>query len=133
VNSPALAAVLGTRPNLHVLMLGGRIRGKTLATVDDWALRPLADLYVDVAFLGTNGCSVERGLTTPDPAEAAVKRAMIAAARRCVLLADHTKIGNDYLARFGVLSDMDVLVTDTGLDDDLAEGIENAGVRVVRA
>ena len=133
VNSPALATMLGTRANLHVLMLGGRVRGKTLATVDDWALRPLADLYVDVAFLGTNGCSVERGLTTPDPAEAAVKRAMIAAARRCVLLADHTKIGNDYLARFGVLSDMDVLVTDTGLDDDLAEGIENAGVRVVRA
>ena len=58
--------------------------GKTLATVDDWALRPLADMYVDVAFMGTNGCSVERGLTTPDPAEATVKRAMIAAARRVV-------------------------------------------------
>jgi len=133
VNSPVLATMLGTRTNLHVLMLGGRIRGKTLATVDDWALRPLADLYVDVAFLGTNGCSVERGLTTPDPAEAGVKRAMIAAARRCVLLADHTKIGNDYLARFGVLSDLDVLVTDTGVNDDLAEDLENAGVRVIRA
>ena len=74
--------MLGPRPNLNVLILGGRVRGKTLATVDDWALRPLADLYVDVAFMGTNGCSVERGLTTPDPAEAAVKRAMIGAARR---------------------------------------------------
>ena len=62
---------LGTRANLNVLLLGGRVRGKTMATVDDWAIRPLADLYVDVAFLGTNGCSVERGLTTPDPAEAA--------------------------------------------------------------
>ena len=77
--------------NLNVLLLGGRVRGKTLATVDDWALRPLADLYVDVAFLGTNGCSVERGLTTPDPAEAGVKRAMIPAARRRVVLADHTR------------------------------------------
>ena len=46
-----------------------------------------------------------------------MKRAMIAAARRTVLLADHTKIGNDYLARFGALSDLDVLITDTGLDD----------------
>jgi hypothetical protein len=71
VNSPVLATTLGTRSNLNVLLLGGRVRGKTLAAVDDWALRPLADLYVDVAFLGTNGCSVERGLTTPDPAEAA--------------------------------------------------------------
>lgn len=133
VNSPVIATLLGTRTNLNVLLLGGRLRGKTLATVDDWALRPLTDMYVDVAFLGTNGCSVERGLTTPDPAEAAVKRAMIHAARRCVVLADHTKVGNDYLARFGALSDVDTLVTDTGLDDGLAEEIEAIGVRVVRA
>lgn len=133
VNSPVLATTLGTRSNLNVLLLGGRVRGKTLATVDEWAIRPLADLYVDVAFLGTNGASVERGLTTPDPAEAAVKRAMIAASRRTVLLADHTKIGNDYLARFGVLSDLDMLITDTGLNDDLVEDVEAAGVRVVRA
>lgn len=133
VNSPVLASTLGTRSNLNVLLLGGRVRGKTLATVDDWALRPLTELYVDVAFLGTNGCSVERGLTTPDPAEAAVKRAMIAAARRTVVLADHTKIGNDYLARFGTLDDIDLLITDGGLDPDLATEMEAAGLRVVRA
>jgi DeoR family fructose operon transcriptional repressor len=133
VNSPAIAVLLGTRANLNVLLLGGRLRGRTLATVDDWAIRPLADLYVDVAFLGTNGCSVERGLTTPDPAEAAVKRSMIAAARRVVLLADHTKIGNDYLARFGAITDLDLLITDTGLNDELADEVEASGVRVIRA
>jgi DeoR family fructose operon transcriptional repressor len=133
VNSPAIAAILGPRSNLTVLLLGGRVRGKTLATVDDWALRPLADLYVDVAFIGTNGCSVERGLTTPDPAEAAVKQAMIRAARRSVLLADHTKIGNDYLAKFGSLSELDLIITDTGLNDDLVAEVEAAGVRVSRA
>jgi DeoR family fructose operon transcriptional repressor len=133
VNSPAIAAILGPRNNLNVLVLGGRVRGKTLATVDDWALRPLADLYVDVAFMGTNGCSVERGLTTPDPAEAAVKRAMMGAARRSVLLADHTKIGNDYLAKFGSLADLDLLISDAGLNDDLVADVEAEGVRVVRA
>jgi DeoR family fructose operon transcriptional repressor len=133
VNSPAIAVILGPRANINVLLIGGRVRGKTLATVDDWALRPLADLYVDVAFLGTNGLSVERGLTTPDPAEAAVKRAMIAASRRTVVLADHTKVGNDYLSRFGSLSDVDLLVTDTGLNDDLVSDVEAEGVRVVRA
>jgi DeoR family fructose operon transcriptional repressor len=133
VNSPVIAAMLSTRANLTVLQLGGRVRGRTLATVDDWALRPLAEIYVDVAFIGTNGCTVERGLTTPDPAEASVKRAMIGAARRVVLLADHTKIGNDYLAKFGALTDLDLLITDTGLDDDLSAEVEAAGVRVIRA
>ncbi|GAB3828856.1 DeoR/GlpR family DNA-binding transcription regulator [Dactylosporangium cerinum] len=133
VNSPVIATTIGTRKNLNVLVLGGRIRGKTLAAVDDWSLRPLAELYVDVAFLGTNGISVERGLTTPDPAEAAVKRAMIHAARRTVVLADHTKLGNDYLARFGELADLDLLITDSRADHDLVGDIEAAGVRVVLA
>ncbi len=133
VNSPAIAAVLGPRENLTVLQLGGRVRGRTLATVDDWALRPLAEIYVDVAFIATNGCSVERGLTTPDPAEASVKRAMINSARRVVLLADHTKIGYDHLARFGELTDVDLLITDTGLADDLVTEVEAVGVRVIRA
>ncbi|MFF5056660.1 DeoR/GlpR family DNA-binding transcription regulator [Micromonospora sp. NPDC000663] len=133
VNSPVIATTLGTHANLNVLLLGGRVRGKTLATVDDWALYPLADLYVDVAFVGTNGISVERGLTTPDPAEAAVKRAMVRAARRTVLLADHTKLGNDYLARFADLGDVDLLVTDSQADPDLVGDLESAGVRVVRA
>jgi DeoR family transcriptional regulator, fructose operon transcriptional repressor len=62
-----------------------------------------------------------------------VKRAMIRAARRTVLLADHTKLGNDYLARFGELADLDLVITDGRADTDLVGDIEGAGVRVVRA
>lgn len=133
VNSPPLATVLATRPNLTVIALGGRVRGRTLAAVDDFALQLLSQLYVDVAFMATNGLSSERGLTTPDPAEAAVKRSMMAAARRTVLLADHTKVGNDYFARFGALADVDVLISDAGLDEGLAADLGQAGPRVIRA
>ncbi|MDP4511217.1 DeoR/GlpR family DNA-binding transcription regulator [Nonomuraea turcica] len=133
VNSPPLATVLAARPNLHVIMLGGRLRGKTLATVDDWALRPLAHLNVDVAFIGTNGCSPARGLTTPDPGEAAIKRAMVKAAQRSVLLADHTKFSNTYLATFAELSEIDVVISDTGLDVTLAADVAAAGPEVIRA
>ncbi|MEO3855957.1 DeoR/GlpR family DNA-binding transcription regulator [Acrocarpospora sp. B8E8] len=133
VNSPPLATVLATRANLSVIILGGRVRGRTLATVDDWALRPLDNLHVDVAFMATNGCTVSRGLTTPDPAEAAIKRAMIAAAHRTVLLADHTKFTNSYLARFATLADVDTIVTDTGLDSGLAADLAAAGPEVIRA
>jgi DeoR family fructose operon transcriptional repressor len=133
VNSPPLATILARRANVTVMMLGGRVRRRTLAVVDDWATSSLASVHVDVAFMATNGISVERGLTTPDPAEAAVKRAMIAAARRTVLLADHTKIGIDYFARFGDLPDVDTFITDTGAEDELVEEISEAGPRVVLA
>jgi DeoR family transcriptional regulator, fructose operon transcriptional repressor len=49
------------------------------------------------------------------------------------VLADHTKIGNDYLARFGALSDIDLLITDSGGNDELVADIEAEGVRVIRA
>jgi DeoR family fructose operon transcriptional repressor len=58
---------------------------------------------------------------------------MIAAARRTVLLADHTKFGNDCLARFASLDEIDALVTDNRVDDDDAADMELAGIRVVRA
>jgi DeoR family fructose operon transcriptional repressor len=133
VNSPPLATMLTTRPNLTVLMLGGRVRGRTLATVEDWALDQLSRLHVDVAFMATNGCSVAKGLTTPDPAEAAIKRAMIACSQRAVLLADHTKFTGNYLARFATLQEIDMVITDTGLSPELAADLAAAGPEVVQA
>lgn len=129
-NALPIAMSLSTRPNVTVLVLGGRVRVRTKATVEDWAVQALRDMYVDVAFLGANGASVERGLTTPDATEARVKAAMMAAARRSVLLADHTKLGNDHFARFGQVGDLDLLITDNGADETVVEAIRAAGPRV---
>ena len=132
-NSLPIAMKLSARPNLTMLFLGGRVRGRTLAAVDVWATRALEETFVDVAFIGTNGFSVERGLTTPDSTEAAVKGAMIRSARRAIVLADHTKFGNDNLIRFGSLEDVELLITDVGLDASLVPTLQSTGVQVVRA
>jgi DeoR family fructose operon transcriptional repressor len=128
-----VALALGTRADLTVHLLGGRVRPRTLATVDQACVDALGDLCVDVAFLGANGISVARGFTTADPAEAAVKRAMVAAARRVVVLADATKVGDDQFARFARLEDVETLVTDNALDPRDADALEAAGPRVVIA
>lgn len=132
-NALPIALALTPRPRLTVLTVGGRVRGRTLAQVDRWALRSLAEIHVDVAFVATNGVSVAGGLTTPDLAEAAVKEAIVAAGSRVVLLADHTKVGDDQFCRFADLSDVDVFVTDSGLDPDAAAELTDAGVEVVCA
>ena len=135
VITPALpvALSLAAFPLLTVLTLGGRVRSTTLAEVDSWAAARLRELYVDVAFLGTNGLSVARGLTTPDHAEAELKGLMVGAARKTVLLADHTKVGTVCLHRYADLADIDLLITDDGLAPELAAEIEAAGPEVVRA
>lgn len=128
-----VAARLADHPGLTLHLVGGRIRHRTRAAVDDWALRAYREINADVLFLATNGFSLDGGLTTPDLAEAAVKRALIAAAQRVVLLADSAKSGQRHFARFGDLSDVDLLITDSGLSPDDALAIERAGTEVVRA
>lgn len=128
-----IAMVLASKPNVNLHLLGGTVRGRTLAAVGPWAERAVGELYADVTFLGTNGLTVEQGLTTPDLAEAGVKRALVAAARRTVVLADHAKFGRAEFAHVAPLSAIDTVITDTGLDHELADEVEAAGPRVVRA
>ncbi|CAN5285764.1 DeoR/GlpR family DNA-binding transcription regulator [soil metagenome] len=130
-HSIPVASILVSRPNISLHLLGGIVRDRTLAAVGDWTRAQIAEVFADVAFMGTNGISVERGLTTPDLAEASVKRALIDAARRTVVLADHSKFGREDFARVAALSDIDTVITDVGLDVELAEDIENAGPRIV--
>jgi len=132
-NNLAIALPLADRKDLTVHIVGGRLRGRTLTTVDEVALEYLRHVHLDVVFLGTNGFSIERGMTTPDSSEAAVKRAFIASARQRVLLTDHTKFGVDHFAHVGDLAEVDVIVTDSGLPDAAVAEIEAAGPRVVRA
>jgi DeoR family transcriptional regulator, fructose operon transcriptional repressor len=132
-NTLPLALSLLTRPLLTVFTLGGRVRTTTLAEVDDWAARALAEINVDVAFLGANGISLHRGLTTPDPAEAAVKRRMLACAQRRILLADHSKVGVVSGVQYGHLHDIDLLITDTDLPDEQLTELRDAGITVEQA
>ncbi len=132
-NSVAIAARLADLPGIEFMMLGGRVRSRTGAAVGQWTTAALKDTAVDVAFLGTNGFSVERGFTTPDQAEAAAKRAMVTAARRAIVVSDATKAGQIHLHRFADVSEVALLVTDTSLDDETVEDFDAAGVEVVRA
>jgi DeoR family transcriptional regulator, fructose operon transcriptional repressor len=132
-NGGYIANALARHDNLTVLSVGGRVRRRSLACVDDWALDVLSRLHVDVAFLGTNGISAGGRLTTPDLAEAAVKRATLTIAGRTVLLADHSKVGVVTLARYGELDQIDLLITDTGLPIEDMRELEDAGLRVIRA
>jgi DeoR family fructose operon transcriptional repressor len=129
-NALPIGQVLAQNPAVSLWTVGGSIRRPTLAAVGPGAVTAFASVNVDVAFLGTNGISFTRGLTTPDPGEAAVKAAMAAAARRRVLLADHSKIGQVRLHRHAGLRDVDLLITDAGIAAADHRELTQAGVTV---
>ena len=112
-NSVPIAARLAGLGSVSLQLLGGRVRGLTQATVGDHAVETLRTLRVDVAFIGTNGISLRHGLSTPDPDEAAVKRAMVGCANFVVVVADSSKIGREEFVCFAPIEHVDVLVTDS--------------------
>ena len=133
VTSSILAAgALMDSPAVTVLLLGGRVRARTMATVDHWALRMLRELVIDLAFIGANGISRQHGLTTPDPAVAAVKGEVVARARRRVFVGVHTKFGDSSFCRFAELSDFEALVTGTELSAVEAQKYAVYGPHVIR-
>lgn len=131
-NCLPIASALAANTSLKVVISGGRVRSRTLAAVDDAAARFLDEFSPDVAFVGANGVSARRGLTTPHEAEAAAKRAFVRGADRVVALADHTKVGWEHFVRFARPEEVDVLITDTGLDDAAVAELERTGMEVLR-
>lgn len=115
--------------DLHVL--GGAVRGLTGACVGAGVLGALDAIRVDIALLGTNGLHPERGLTTQDPDEAAVKAAMCRSSRRVAVLADSSKFDHEFLVAFAGLDSIDVLVTDTPPTGPLAAALDDRGIEVL--
>ncbi|MGZ8804230.1 MAG: DeoR/GlpR family DNA-binding transcription regulator [Microbacterium sp.] len=125
-----LANTLAGAPDGDLTVIGGRVRTTTAAAVGADTVRAIERLRPDIAFLGTNGISATFGLSTPDPDEAAVKSAIVRAARRVVVVADAEKLGRELLVSFAPLDAIDVLVTDAPPGPELADALSDADVEV---
>ncbi|AQW48052.1 DeoR/GlpR family DNA-binding transcription regulator [Streptomyces violaceusniger] len=126
------ATGLATRDNTTVLLLGGRVRGGTMATVDHWATHMLSGFVIDLAFIGANGISRQYGLTTPDPAVSEVKAQVVRVSRRKIFSGVHTKFGAVSFCRFADVSDFETIVTDAGLPLTEAHRYSLLGPQIVR-
>ena len=78
-------------------------------------------LSVDVCFIGASGVSDTHGITIPYPTHTALQRKIIEAAKTRILLVDHSKFDKASLERVADLSEMDMVITDAGIDEKTAE------------
>jgi len=124
-NLPA-ARLLAGHESLTTLVLPGRVRNLTQATVGEWTRSQLSGLNVDLAVIGANGVTVD-GATTTIPAEASVKRAMIAAAQRRILAVTAVKFGVRSFCGFAELDEFDEIITDARIDEEHRQEISDAG------
>lgn len=92
-HSPTIAAALEPFPKIEVILVGGRLYRHSMVAVGAIAADGFSRLHADLCLLGVTGLHPERGLTTGDAEEAAIKRQMIAQAGETVVLATSDKLG----------------------------------------
>ncbi len=131
-NAVNLACELA-RTAAEPLVLGGTLREKTLALVGPIAQRTLADLHIDTLFLAANAVDLQKGVTTPNLAEAHIKQAMVASAKRVVLVCDHSKFGKVAFCRVCGIERLSCVVTDANTPRKYLREFQKRGVKVVVA
>jgi DeoR/GlpR family transcriptional regulator of sugar metabolism len=117
-NSVPVADVLyhGGRPDQTVILTGG-VRTPSDALAGPFAVAALRTVNVDLVLMGVHGMDPRAGFTTPNMLEAETDRALVDAARRLVVVADHTKWGVIGVSTIARLGQADLLISDAGLSE----------------
>jgi DeoR/GlpR family transcriptional regulator of sugar metabolism len=124
----AAAEAQGSR--LEMIFLGGLYRPGLNAVEGAWPIDMIGQFNADKAFLGADGLDSKAGLTTPSIAVAGIELAMIRRTRgEVVVLAGNDKIGLVCQVVVCPLDQIDVILVDTGVEEDMRREIRRAGPR----
>lgn len=113
-----------------IYALGGELRRNSMSFVGPQAETELRKYNADYALLGTSGISLRDGFTSADLYEVEIKRAMVAAGRKIVILADHSKLHKPGLVSFCSFEDVDLLITSELADQDILRRLRSLGVEI---
>jgi DeoR/GlpR family transcriptional regulator of sugar metabolism len=128
-SSPMIGARIVADP-VHVVICPGELDQHTRAIVGRWTVEFLGRLHFDIAFVSAAGITLDAGLTTSRSPLADVVGAARASASRTVGLVDSTKFGRASLVTIAAAADLDLIITDDGLDDSVVAMFRGGGVRL---
>ncbi len=124
---------LGHWSGVHLILLGGIYLPEYDLVVGPPAIEQLKGLHAEKMFLGTDGLTLQQGLTTANLLEAEVARAMVRAADKVIVVTDSSKIGMIGLATIMPIDRIHTLITDTDAPSDFVTMLQDQGVEVILA
>jgi DeoR/GlpR family transcriptional regulator of sugar metabolism len=132
-NSPTIVCELQRSAGISVMCTGGDLQKDTFYLSGEWAQRALSEIRLDKAILGVSAIDPQYGVSTAHHAEAQITRMVSKAAKTRIALVDHTKFGRQRFAFVGPVTDIDILVTDSGTDPKYIQELRDAGLQVIVA
>jgi DeoR/GlpR family transcriptional regulator of sugar metabolism len=132
-HSPTIALELVNRPNVEVILIGGRLFKHSLVTVGAAAIDAIANIHADTFFMGVTGVHPKTGLTTGDFEEAGIKRALCRAAADTFVLASSEKLNAASPYAVVSLGEISGIITERAADRALTRPFEKLKIPVIRA
>lgn len=129
-NAVNIAHDLTVRSHVRIIVTGGTARTRSYELVGPLAVHTLSQVTIDVAFLGVDALDAEHGGMAFHEGEAEISRLMSRAARRTVVVADSTKLGERALAPFVDAGAIGLVVTTTEADPEQVAALRAAGIEV---
>jgi DeoR family transcriptional regulator of aga operon len=113
-----------------VVVLGGTLRPMQHSLVDPMGALPLEQINADLVFLGCNGIEAEAGVTNANLPEAEIKRRMLRASSRRVVVADGSKVGDVSRSRMCGVEDVHLLITGASASDEAVAALRERALEV---
>lgn len=130
-NSIPIMLALMENPEIHLNLIGGELDQERRAIHGSTALEHIRKYKADKAFIGIDGISLHRGLSSQSEKEQSISLHMAHAADKVYLLCDSSKFEKDAYLKMGDWHLVDTVITDDQLDLYLLQQYLNAGIQVV--
>lgn len=130
-NAVNIAAELTVRHQIKIVVTGGVARPQSYELTGPFAEEVLKEVNIDTAFLGVEAIDLEIGAAARHEDEARVNRQIAARARKIVVVTDSTKFEKRAFASIRPVKEIDVLITDSGIDKKIVKAFKSLGVEVV--
>lgn len=111
-NSLLIGNELAGVSHVDLYMVGGYVGGHLSAILGEPAINHIEQFHVDKAFIGVHGINFDVGLTSIAEPQRQVKKAIVKAASKVYVLADHSKFGGGYLSVVCPIKDIYKIITD---------------------
>jgi len=119
--SPLLALELTENTNLDVHLIGGQLSKNAQISIGAQVINELANIRADLCFMGTNGLSIEYGISDSDWEVVQIKKAMMKSAQKTVLVSISEKINSIHKMKVCDLKEISYLITDLAPSDDVLQ------------
>ena len=127
-----VAMELCNRRGVSVFVTGGFLHGGWFPLVGATAMQALSSIFPDKAFIGANGVHPDHGVTAYHSDEAALNNVMVRQSREKIVVADHSKLGVVTTHLICPLGEIDLIITDSGAEDEAIAGFVQKGIEVRR-